>query len=280
LADSTQVTDVAVAPGWVCVGCRARVPMSADACTSCGRAFGEGLDAPLTRRDFRRWGLVVREIIVLNVLFIIWRVVGRVSLFHEAGAFSRGKAIWHFERTVHLPSEAAMQRAILPHATVAQIANGYYEYAHAVLLAVMLLWLLVRHRDAYAKWRNLVVAFTAVSLLIGFLPVAPPRLVPSLGMVDLANRYHQSVYAGLGKGITDQLSCVPSVHIGWAVIVAAAVITVSRSRWRWLAIAHPVITTYVVIVTANHYWIDGVAAVALLAVILAGLRRWQPKLVP
>jgi hypothetical protein len=274
------VTDVAVAEGWVCVGCRARVPMSADACTACGRPFGEGLEQPLTRRDFRRWGLVVREIIVLNVLFIIWRVVGRVSLFHTSGAFSRGQAIWHFERTVHLPSEAAMQRAILPHSTLSQIANGYYEYAHAILLAVMLLWLLVRHREVYAKWRNLIVAFTVASLLIGFLPVAPPRLVPSLGMVDLANCYHQSVYAGLGKGITDQLSSIPSVHVGWAIIVAAAVIMVSRSKWRWLALAHPVITTYVVIVTANHYWVDGLAAVALLGVIVVGLRRWQPKLVP
>jgi PAP2 superfamily len=274
------VTDVAVAPGWVCVGCLARVPMDADACTTCGRPFGEGLDKPLTRRDYRRWGLVVREIIVLNVLFIVWRVVGHVSLFHTAGAFNRGRAIWRFERAAHLPSEAAMQRTILPHATVSQIANGYYEYAHAILLAAMLLWLLVRHREVYAKWRNLVVAFTVVSLLIGFLPVAPPRLIPSLGMVDLADRYHQSVYAGLGKGITDQLSSIPSVHIGWAIIVAAAVIMVSRSRWRWLAIAHPVITTYVVIVTANHYWVDGFAAVALLGVIFIGLRRWQPKLVP
>ena len=85
-------------------------------------------------------------------------------------------------------------------------------------------------------------AFTGVSLLIGFLPVAPPRLIPSLGMVDLAGRYHQSVYGSLRSGITDQLSSVPSVHIGWAVIVAAAIIAVSRSRWRWLAVLHPVIT--------------------------------------
>jgi PAP2 superfamily len=256
--------------------------MAENACTSCGRPFGEGLalDIPATRRDFRRWGLVVREIIVLNVLFVLWRVVGHVSLFHEAGAFGRGRWIWQLERTLHLPSEAALQRGILPHATLSRLCNGYYEYAHAILLAAMLLWLLVRHRDQYAKWRNLVVAFTGVSLLIGFLPVAPPRLVPSFGMVDLANRYHQSVYDSLGKGITDQLSSVPSVHIGWAVIVAAAIIMVSRSKWRWLAIAHPVVTAYVVVVTANHYWFDGLVAIALLAVMALGLRRVVPKLVP
>jgi hypothetical protein len=276
------VTDVALTPEWVCVGCRARVPMSEDVCTSCGRAFGEGLaiEAPARPRVARNWGLILRDFVVLNVLFIIWRIVGRVSLFHEAGAFGRGRWIWNLERTLHLPSEAAMQRAILPHAAFSKVCNGYYEYAHAPLLAATLIWLLWRHRDAYPRWRNLVVAFTGVSLLVGLLPVAPPRLIPSFGMVDLADRYHQSVYSALGKGITDQLSSVPSVHVGWAIIVAAAIITVCRSRWRWLALAHPIITAYVVVVTANHYWFDGLAAAALLAVIVGVRRWWQARLVP
>jgi MFS superfamily sulfate permease-like transporter len=63
------------------------------------------------------------------------------------------------------------------------------------------------------------------------------------------------------------------VHVGWALIVAIAVITVSRSRWRWLAAAYPVITLLVVVVTANHFWLDGVAAGLLVALILAGQRK-------
>jgi hypothetical protein len=256
--------------------------MAQDVCGVCGRAFGEGLvpDRARVARGAGRWGLLVRELIVLNVLFIVWRIVGRVSLFHEAGAFARGRWIWDLERTLHLPSEAAMQRAILPSATLSRICNGYYEYAHAPLLAAVLLWLMWRHRGVYPRWRNLVVGFTGVSLLIGLVPVAPPRLIPGLHMVDLAGRYHQSVYSALGKGITDQLSSVPSVHVGWAVLAAAAVVTVSRSRWRWLAIAHPVITAYVVIVTANHYWLDGIAALAVLGAVVVVARRVQPRLVP
>jgi hypothetical protein len=257
--------------------------MAQNVCTTCGRSFGEGLtrEAPRERVvRFARWGWVLREFVILNVLFIVWRVVGRVSLFHEAGAFGRGKWLWHAERVLHLPSEAAMQREILGHPTFDRIVNGYYEWAHAVLLAVVLLWLLLRHRDVYPKWRNLVVGFTAISLLIGFLPVAPPRLIPSLGMVDLAARYHQSVYSGLGSGITDQLSAMPSVHVGWAVIVAAAVIAVTRSRWRWLALLHPLITVYVIAVTANHYWLDAVAALLLLAAVYFGGRRIRPSLLP
>jgi PAP2 superfamily len=43
------------------------------------------------------------------------------------------------------------------------------------------------------------------------------------------------------------------------------VITASRSRWRWLAVLYPMLTTLVVVVTANHYWLDGVVAGLLVA---------------
>jgi hypothetical protein len=259
--------------------------MADNVCGACGRAFGEGLATPAaeverTKRNLSRWGWVLREFVLLNVLFIIWRVVGHVSLFHEAGAFGRGRWIWNAERTLHLQNEASMQRSILGHATLDRVFNGYYAWAHAVVLVVVLLWLLIRHRDAYPRWRNLVAIFTGVSLLIGFLPVAPPRLIPSFGMVDLAGRYHQSVYDGLGKGITDQLSAMPSVHVGWAVLAAAAIIAVGTSRWRWIALVYPVATTYVVIVTANHYWLDGVVALFVLGLCYFVPRRLRPSLVP
>jgi hypothetical protein len=282
MVDTGYVTEVAVAPTWVCVQCRARVPMAADSCNACGRPFAAGLvpDSPTVRADRARWVLVVRELVILNVLFVIWRIVGQASLFHAAGAFGRGRWIWAVERALHLPSEAALQHAVLGHTAVSRVCNGYYAYGHAPTLAVVLLWLLWRHRDQYARWRNLVVGFTGVALVIGLLPVAPPRLVPGLHVVDLASRYHQSVYSSLGSGISDQLSALPSVHVGWAIIVAAAVIIVSTSRWRWLTVAHPVITLYVVVVTANHYWLDAVAAIAVLTGVYAMLRRYRPRLVP
>ncbi len=268
------MSDLALAPGWVCVGCRARVPMAENVCPACGRPFGEGLQiGPPAGRTLARWVVVLRELVVLNILFVVWRLVGGVSLLHASGAFSRGRSLWQAERWLHLPNEAALQRMVLPHATFSRICNGYYEWAHAPLLALTLIWLLWRHREAYGRWRNLVVVFTGISLVVGFLPIAPPRLVPGLGMVDLADRYHQSVYGALGSGITDQLSSIPSVHIGWAVIVAAAIVAVSSSRWRWIAVLHPLITLYVIVVTANHYWLDAVAAVVLLGIIEA-VRRW------
>ena len=84
--------------------------------------------------------------------------------------------------------------------------------------------------------------FTGASLLIQLIPVAPPRLLPMTGMVDTAVQYGQSVYAWSGGFDADEFSAMPSVHVGWAIIVAIAVITVSRRRWRWLAAAYPVLT--------------------------------------
>jgi predicted PurR-regulated permease PerM len=62
---------------------------------------------------------------------------------------------------------------------------------------------------------------------------------------------------------------MPSIHVGWAIAIAMAVITTSTSRWRWLVIAHPVVTVYAVVATANHFWLDCIAAAALVALVTA-----------
>jgi hypothetical protein len=94
-------------------------------------------------------------------------------------------------------------------------------------------------------------------------------MLPQAGMVDTAVLYHQSVYASVGGFDADQLSAMPSVHVGWAILVAAAVIAAARTRWRWLAVGYPVMTTLAVVVTANHFWLDGIVAAALLCLVLA-----------
>ena len=59
---------------------------------------------------------------------------------------------------------------------------------------------------------------------------------------------------------------MPSVHVGWSLLVAWAVITISPSRHRWWILAHPVLTVFVVVATANHFWLDGIVAALLLVV--------------
>ena len=83
------------------------------------------------------------------------------------------------------------------------------------------------------------------------------------GFVDTAAVDDASVYSGVGGALANQYAAMPSLHVGWSIVVAAAVIGTLRSRARWLIVLHPVLTVLVVVVTANHYWLDALVSAAL-----------------
>ena len=211
---------------------------------------------------------IAQEAAILLALFALWQLVGSLSLIGPDGALARAQWIWHAERVVHLPSETEVQRAFLGHPLLVQALNLYYASLHFVVLISCLVWVYARHRRQYPQVRITLVLFTAGALLIQFLPVAPPRMLPGDGMVDTAARYGQSVYGSVAGFNADQLSAMPSVHVGWALLVALVVVQVSTSRWRWLALGYPVLTLLAVVVTANHFWLDGIIAALLLALAL------------
>jgi hypothetical protein len=215
--------------------------------------------------------------------------MGELAVTGTVGGVSHARAIWHVEQALHLPIELDVQRFVLPHPILVQALNVYYAVVHVPALIVFLLWLFLRHRDQYPRWRNVGALLTGISLVIQMIPVAPPRLLPGLGFVDTAVRYHQSVYGPNGISIAPQLSAMPSVHVGWAVFIALAVILTGTSRWRWLVLTHPLLTLVAVTGTANHWWLDGAASVGLLALAwaavwavglaAAGARSRQPVVV-
>ncbi|MFJ9523762.1 phosphatase PAP2 family protein [Kitasatospora sp. NPDC101801] len=212
--------------------------------------------------------VVCREAGTLLALFTLWQLVGHLSVLSTDHALDRADWIHRTELAWGLPDEAALQRSAREHSWVISAANYYYAVMHFGVMLVLLAWVFLRHRARYAWLRNTVVLTTAACLLIQFLPVAPPRMLPGNGFVDVAAEYGQSVYGGaVGGVVADQLSAMPSVHVAWCVIVAVAVAVIARGPWRWLAVLHPVITVYVVVVTANHFWADGLVAVGLLLIV-------------
>jgi hypothetical protein len=223
---------------------------------------------PLARRLAARAGPFPREAGVVLGLYALWQLAGNLA-GPPAGAIGHAWWIWHAERTIGVPSELDVQRLLLPHSLLSQAANVYYATMHFGMLIAMLAWLFAWHRDRYPAIRNAMAAVTAICLLISFIPVAPPRMLTSLGFVDLAARYGQSVYGTMGSVGADQLSAMPSVHVAWSMLVAWAVITSGVSRWRWLILAHPLITVFVVVGTGNHFWADGIVATAIVALVLA-----------
>jgi hypothetical protein len=211
----------------------------------------------------------LREAGLVAALYALWQLACRVSVLGGDGAFDRARQIVRIERDAGLPSEHAAQRLVTGHPLLTQAANWYYAAMHFAVLGVLLLWLFARHRHRYAEVRTVLVLLTAGSLLIQLVPVAPPRLLP--GYVDTAARYGQSVYGVSGLSV-DQLGAMPSVHVGWALLVGWAAVRVSPSRYRWWVLAHPVLTVFVVVATANHFWLDGIVAAALLGLGIALLR--------
>ncbi len=205
----------------------------------------------------------LRESAIVAALYSLWQLAASASVLDGGGAFDRARWIVRVEADWGLPREASVQRLIGGHPLLVQSANWYYAVMHFSALGAVLLWLFIRHRDRYPEVRNVLVLLTASALLIELVPVAPPRLLPQLGFVDTAARYGQSVYNISGISV-DQLSAMPSVHVGWALLVAWAVLSVSTARYRWWVLAHPALTVFVVIATANHFWLDGIVAAVLL----------------
>jgi PAP2 superfamily protein len=218
---------------------------------------------------------VIQELGTLTAVFTLWRLAGQYSVTGTAGALARAQWLWHAERVLHLPSEAAVQGPFLPSPLLIEAFNLFYAALHFTAVVAWLIWLFARHRDRYRQWRTTLVLLSGGCLLVQLIPVAPPRMLPGDGLVDTAIRYGQSMYGSDAGFNPDQLSAMPSVHVGWALVIGVAVVCVSRSRWRWLALGYPALTMLAVVVTANHFWLDGVGAALLLA--LALLAQWAGR---
>jgi hypothetical protein len=59
---------------------------------------------------------------------------------------------------------------------------------------------------------------------------------------------------------------MPSLHVAWALWCASAVVLAWHSPWRHLAWLYPLWTTFVIVATANHFFLDAAAGAALAVV--------------
>lgn len=228
----------------------------------------------VTSWALRRWPMPARpwvaplfaELAVMFVLYATWIRLGEIRVMGTHDAAARGRWIWRAERWLPLPSELTLQHWALHSRLLVQFANAYYIVCHVAPMGIFLVWLYVRHRQHFARWRNQLAFLSVVGAIIQFLPVAPPRLFPDLGFIDTAARYGPRVYDSTGFSQPGQLAAMPSMHVGWAVLIGLATFTAGRSRWRWLGPAHGALTMFAVTVTAYHWLLDGLVAIAILLV--------------
>ncbi|MEV5486445.1 phosphatase PAP2 family protein [Streptomyces bobili] len=217
---------------------------------------------------------LVRELLLVAGLFLVYKFGRQLATGHTAEAFRNAHGVWDAERWLRLPDEDTVQSLLLHGDGLVHLANTYYATVHFPATAAFLIWLYLRRPAHYVWARRVLAGVTAAALVVHLaFPLAPPRMLASTGLIDTARVYGPSVY---GPPQTDTLSnqfaAMPSLHFGWAVMVAVGLIVATRSRLRWLWLLHPLLTLLVIVGTANHYWLDALMAAALLAVALLVIR--------
>jgi len=149
---------------------------------------------------------------------------------------------------------------------------------HFPLTVVFLLWgFFLRPAVEYVWARNLLIVMTFLALVLHIaFPLAPPRMFPGWGFLDTGRVLGPFAYGDEMSHVANQFAAMPSLHIGWAALIA---FVVARTGPRWLAalaLVHAVLTSVVVVVTANHWWVDGLVSLVLLGlavVVLPGPGR-------
>ncbi|MEU6097979.1 phosphatase PAP2 family protein [Streptomyces sp. NPDC047079] len=222
---------------------------------------------------------LVRELLLVAGLFLVYKFGRQLANGHTAEAYGNAQRVWHWERSLHLPGEGAVQDALLHGDTLVHAANLYYVAVHFTATTAFLVWLYVR-RPAHYLWARRVLALVtgaALALHLTF-PLAPPRMLGVAHLMDTGQVFGPTVYGAEPESdsMANQFAAMPSLHFGWALMVAIGLIAATRSRLRWLWLLHPLLTLVVIVGTANHYWLDAIVASALLGLALTVVRAPAP----
>ncbi len=227
----------------------------------------------------RRTGALAIEVAVMGAVFLAYRQVRHLTSGDTGDAFANAERVVALEQRLGIFHEGAVQRLVLHSEAVVAFLNRYYVGVHFPATIALLLWACWRHPHAYRRIRAAFLGVTSGALVIHVLvPLAPPRMLAGEGFVDTLRVYGPRIYpTDTTQSVANQFAAMPSLHFGWAVLVAGAVVVILRTRWRWLAVLHPTITLLAIVATANHFWLDAIVAGALVAAAAACIRCWARR---
>lgn len=255
-------------------------------------ASAAGDDAARRPRSSRhRYGWVV-EALAIVVGYEIFEFVRDHVMGPTSAALRHAERLVDIEKAVGLYHEHGIQHAFLGWPRFMAFWNLYYGSIHFVAPLVALLVLYRKAPARYLRWRNTLIVMELVALA-GFilLPMMPPRLMPSqFGFVDAAARFFNlgpQVHVTFGpngtpdpgaiKSFGNLYAAMPSLHVGWAAWSALALLPMVRRWWaKGLLLLYPFVTLFAVVVTGNHWILDGAGGWAVLAIAwsaVAGFER-------
>jgi hypothetical protein len=225
----------------------------------------------------------ILEVVVLVGLFAAYNLI-RATQGKDAGAaVAHSRWILELEGRVFDYVEVPLNSWMGTVPVVAVAACYFYALMHYVMTPAVLL--LSRRHGGWLYWRGYwaIVLASAIALAVyAAWPVAPPRLVPDLGIADVMRDHADygwwgsaaSAPRGIGDA-TNQYAAMPSLHFGWSLWCGIQIWALSGRAWRLLAVAYPALQVLVVVATGNHFLLDvvGGAAVVVVAYLAVGLAR-------
>lgn len=219
-----------------------------------------------TRRPGRTIRAITTELAIVATVYLLYAAGRRVTNDSNALALHHARWVLDFERDAGLAIERTIQSWVAGSRVIVGILNRFYVGVHFPSTIAFLVWAYARHNSTYRKIRIWFVSVTLSALVIHLAyPLAPPRMMP--GFVDTLHVFGPNIYPkNPAESVANQFAAMPSLHFGWALMVAIGIIVIHRSKWRYLALLHPTITFFAIVATANHYVLDALIAAGLLTV--------------
>lgn len=221
------------------------------------------------------------EILLLASALPIYYLVRGITQTQVDDAVERGVDLIRLEKSLGIFWEVELQSWIVSYTWLVKLLNNFYLFGHLPVIGALAVWLYFWHRPQYLFMRNAFLISGAIALIfyVNF-PTAPPRLLPDhlgFGFVDtVVSQYHESRPL-TPSWFVNEYAAFPSMHIGWNLLVGMAVWLATKNIFiRAFAVLMPAAMMADIVLTANHYIIDGIAAlpVIALAIAIAVFARW------
>jgi PAP2 superfamily len=189
-------------------------------------------------------------------------------------AIANGQTVIDFEKGTHTYFEPGFQAFFLDHRWIIDAANFMYMNSHFVVTTAFLVWLYIWRNESFYFVRNMFMVAMGLAV-VGYvlLPTAPPRMFE--GYTDTITSYAQVNHdSGLVKLFINPYAAIPSMHVAFSAMIGVTGALIARhtlTRFFWCA--YPLVVSWVVVVTANHFWVDG--AIGLLVAAMAAITARQ-----
>jgi membrane-associated phospholipid phosphatase len=218
------------------------------------------------------WLDALRQLALFAGAYYVYRIVRGIVDGQEGLAFENARTLVDVERAMGLFFEPGLQTWARDHIDwLVWFANWMYVNSHFVVTTTFLIWLYLARNYAYYYVRNMFMIAMGIAL-VGYsaFPTAPPRFMPEWGFTDTVASFVGEAAENSANVLYNPFAAVPSMHVAFALMIAVPAIMLVRHRFLKIAWGlYPALVTFVVVVTANHFWLD-----AALGALVAGVSAW------